>query len=150
MLFLIFQLGSERYALDAARVVEILPLVELKKIPQAPAAVAGLFTHRGQVIPAVDLAQLLNDTPARATFATRIILIRQTDAHGREQLLGLIAENVTTTLRRERTDFHETSFRIGKNPGLGPMLLDDRGVVRLLREDRLLPDTVRDAAFAAG
>ena len=36
MLFLLFQLGNDRYALDASRVVEVLPLVELKHLPLAP------------------------------------------------------------------------------------------------------------------
>ena len=43
MLFLLFQLGKERYALPASRVVEVVPLLELKQLPQAPKGVAGIF-----------------------------------------------------------------------------------------------------------
>jgi chemotaxis-related protein WspB len=58
MLFLLFQLGSERYALDASRVVEVVPLLCLQRLPQAPPGVAGVFNYRGQPVPAVDLSQL--------------------------------------------------------------------------------------------
>ena len=36
MLFLLFQLGQDRYALDASRVVEVVPLLTLKQFPRPP------------------------------------------------------------------------------------------------------------------
>jgi len=47
MLFLQFQLGKDRYALDASVVVEVLPLLGIKRIPHAPDAVVGAFNYRG-------------------------------------------------------------------------------------------------------
>ena len=47
MLFLVFQLGQDRYALDTGTVAEVLPLVEITPIPLAPAGMAGLFNYRG-------------------------------------------------------------------------------------------------------
>jgi len=35
MLFLLFQLAKDRYALDAGQVAEVLPWVGIKQIPQA-------------------------------------------------------------------------------------------------------------------
>ena len=37
MLFLLFELGTDRYALDALQIAEVLPLVAIKRIPRAPA-----------------------------------------------------------------------------------------------------------------
>ena len=34
MLFLLFQLGEDRYALDTGRVIEVLPLVAITPIPR--------------------------------------------------------------------------------------------------------------------
>ena len=58
MLFLLFQIGKDRYALEASRVVEVVPLLALKELPQAPKGVAGLFNYRGALVPAVDLSEL--------------------------------------------------------------------------------------------
>jgi chemotaxis-related protein WspB len=43
VLFFLFQLGEDRYALDALQIAEILPLVGVKRIPQAPTGVAGVI-----------------------------------------------------------------------------------------------------------
>ena len=40
MLFLVFRLGNDRYAIEATQVVEVLPLVNWKCVPRAPAGVA--------------------------------------------------------------------------------------------------------------
>ncbi len=59
MLLLVFQLGNDHYALDAAQIAEVMPLVDITRIPQAPAGVAGMFDCRGVPVPVVDLSQLM-------------------------------------------------------------------------------------------
>ena len=55
MLLLTFTAGANRYAIDVARVVELVPRVELRAIPHAPAFLAGLLGYRGKVVPVIDL-----------------------------------------------------------------------------------------------
>ena len=43
MLFLLFWLGPDRYALATDDVGEILPMLEIKALPGSPAAIAGLI-----------------------------------------------------------------------------------------------------------
>src|SRR5260370_36636373 len=112
MLFLLFQLGDDRYALEAGRVVEVLPLVELKQLPRAPKAVAGLFNYRGRPVPTVDLCELTLGRPARDRMSTRIFVVKYPDEKGREQLLGLIPEQATETLRKDSRDFVDAGFGI--------------------------------------
>ena len=65
MLFLLFQIGQHRYALDSRRVAEVLPLVDIKEIPHAPAGVAGVFNYRGVPVP-VDRLEPTDDGSAGA------------------------------------------------------------------------------------
>src|SRR4029077_18118923 len=37
MLFILFQIGRDRYALSASGIIEALPLINLKRVPCAPA-----------------------------------------------------------------------------------------------------------------
>jgi chemotaxis-related protein WspB len=148
VLFLLFQLGNDRYALDVTRVVEVLPLLQLREIPNAPRCVAGIFNYRGQPVPVVDLCELILGRPARERLNTRIILVNYADDTGQNRLLGLIAEQATQVVRRDRKDFVESGLRLGAAPYLGPMLLDEHGIVRWVREERLLPDNVRNSLFA--
>jgi chemotaxis-related protein WspB len=148
MLFLLFQVGHDRFAIEASRVVEVVPLLELKRIPRAPKGVAGLFNYRGRPVPAVDVSELALDKPARECLSTRIIIIHYPDAAGNRRLLGLVAEQATCLLRRERGDFADPSVRIRAAPYLGPVMMDSQGVIQWIHEQRLLADNVRDTLFS--
>src|SRR3954451_8554304 len=63
MLLLTFRVSDDLYAVAAERVVEVVPRVELRPIPHAPACLAGLFNYRGKAVPVIDLGILLGSTP---------------------------------------------------------------------------------------
>jgi chemotaxis-related protein WspB len=148
MLFLLFQIGGERYALDASHVVEVLPLLNLKTIRDAGHGVVGVFIYHGQPIPAIDLSQLLLGKPADEKLSTRIILINHADKNGNSFLVGLIAEHATEMIRRDRADFHETGMKLREAAFLGPVLTDESGIIQLLHEQKLLPNNIRDYALS--
>lgn len=143
MLFLLFQIGNDRYALEARRAVEIIPFLALKQIPHAPRGVAGMFNYRGRPVPAVDLCELTFGHPARELLSTRIIVVNIPGADGQMQWLGLIAEQATGLLRREPHEFLSTGIAVGDAPYLGPVVLDDKGVVQLLRAEELFTGNLR-------
>jgi chemotaxis-related protein WspB len=148
MLFLLFRLGNDRYALEASRVVEIVPLLALKQLPQAPKGFAGIFNYRGQPVPALDLCQLTLGKQASERLSTRIIIVKVQDGAGGDRLLGLIAEHATEMLRKDAKDFVEAGFHIEAAPYLGPVLLDAQGPIQWLHEQHLLSEQVRDLLFA--
>jgi chemotaxis-related protein WspB len=149
MLFLQFQIGADRYALEASRVVEVVPLVELKRIPHTPRGVAGMFNYRGEVVPAIDLTALTTGQPAAERLSTRILIVR-TSVEGRgTRLLGLIAERATATLRKDERDFVDPRLTPGAASYLGPVLLDEQGVIQWIQEQKLLPENLRRLLFAA-
>src|SRR2546425_7935421 len=118
MLFLLFQLGKDRYALAASRVVEVVPLVALKQLPQAPKGVAGIFNYRGRPVPAIDLCALTFGRPAAERLSTRIIIVNYCDERGARHLLGLIAERATEMLRRESHEFVDSGVNLEGAPYL--------------------------------
>jgi chemotaxis-related protein WspB len=141
MLFVLFQLGKNRYALEANCVVEVLPLLELKHVPQPPRGVAGIFVYRGQPVPALDLCELTLGRPALEHLSTRIIIIRHRKTTGESQLIGLIAERATGTLRRDEKAFVEAAgVKLASAPFVGPILMDDQGVIQLLDAQKLLDE----------
>ena len=80
MLFLLFELGNDRYALDVRQIAEVLPLVAVKQIPRAPQAMTGLFNYRGAPVPVIDLSQLTLGRPSARRLSTRIVLVHYPDA----------------------------------------------------------------------
>jgi chemotaxis-related protein WspB len=147
VLFLLFHLGPDRYVLDVGKVVEVLPLLQFQKIPQAPRAVAGIFNYHGRPVPAVDLGELILGRPAPERLTTRIILVHYDCDDGRKNLLGLIAENATQVIRREEKDFQAAGLKIGATPYLGPVMLDEHGIIQRVREEKLLPGDVQQLIF---
>ena len=149
MLFLLFQLGDDRFALDATGIVEVLPLVEITPVPLAPPGVAGLFDHRGTPVPAIDLSALALGRPARRLLSTRIVLVRYPDGTEGDHLLGLVAERATGTLRAEPDDFSASGIDNAATPYLGPVLADAHGLVQRVDAQGLLPTGLRDMLFRA-
>jgi chemotaxis-related protein WspB len=148
MLFVLFRLGNDRYAMPASRVVEVVPLMALKRLPQAPPGLAGILNYRGRPVPVVDLCELALGHPASEQLSTRILITYHSDAEGENRLLGLVAEHATEILRKEAQDFAETGVHLGAAPYLGPVLMDPQGPVQWIDEQRLLPEPVRDLIFA--
>src|SRR6516225_3006193 len=94
-----FQLGKERYALEASRVVEVAPLLALKRLPQAPKGVAGIFNYRGCPVPALDLSELALGVPSSERLSTRIIVVNYHAPKRSSHNVGSIVEHATDTLR---------------------------------------------------
>jgi chemotaxis-related protein WspB len=150
MLFLLLEIGSDRYALEADRIVEVLPLVAIKSIPRAVRGVAGAFDYHGVAVPAIDLSELALGRAAPSRLSTRVIVTDFTDAHGGTGLLGLIAERATETVRLEAAEFSEFGLSNGSAPYLGPVTRGPRGLIQRIDVDRLLPRAVRDLLLAPG
>jgi chemotaxis-related protein WspB len=148
MLFVLFRLGNDRYVMPASRVVEVVPLMALKRLPQAPPGLAGILNYRGRPVPVVDLCELALGHPASEQLSTRILITHHWDAAGENRLLGLVAEHATEILRKEAQDFAETGVHLGAAPYLGPVWMDPQGPVQWIDEQRLLPEPVRDLIFA--
>lgn len=143
MLFLLLQLGPDRYAIAARDVVEVLPLVEIKRLPQTPPEIAGLFTYRGTPVPLLDLCQLAFGVPARARLSTRILLVNCQQG----RLLGLIAEGATAMLRCEPEAFLPAGTHEPAAPWLGPVVRDEHGIVQRIEWQQLLTPALRERLY---
>ncbi|VVN95690.1 chemotaxis protein CheW [Pseudomonas fluorescens] len=147
-LFLLFRIGNDRYALQAIEVAEVLPRLPLKPIAKAPSWVAGVFAYRGAVVPVIDLSALTFGQPARARTSTRLVLVHyRVDASLPGQLLGLILEQATDTLRCDPADFQPYGLDNRQAPYLGPVREDQQGLLQWIRVADLLDAEVRALLF---
>ncbi|MFJ2323801.1 chemotaxis protein CheW [Pseudomonas sp. NPDC087817] len=147
-LFLLFRIGSERYALRATEVAEVLPRLPLKPIARAPHWVAGVFAYRGAVVPVIDLSALTFGQPAEARTSTRLVLVHyRPDETQPAQWLGLILEQATDTLRCHPQEFQPYGLDNREAPYLGPVREDAQGLVQWVRVNDLLDESVRTLLF---
>ena len=161
MLVLSIKAGANRYAIDVARVIELVPRVELRTIPHAPPFLAGLLGYRGHIMPVIDLGLLLDATPCRPCLGTRIILVNDAPAdhnqgrnaaegafHGHDghrghlredgtSLLGLIAEEASELAIVQPEQIMPAPVELPQAPFLGQILQTPDGILQLIMVERI-------------
>lgn len=149
MLFLIFSLDADRYALEASEILEILPVPALKNLPGTPAWVAGLASDAAGTFPVIDMAALTLSRPSHRVLSTRLALLAYPHADGQPRRLGVLIERATATLRAEESDFEPLGIATPEAPYLGPVLQTASGMIQRVGIVDLLPDWVCERLFAA-
>ncbi len=149
MLMLLFQLGDGQYAIPAGEVLEIAPQVDLETIAMAPDCVCGLFNYRGLHVPVVDLCRLVNNSPCKDSFTSRIILANYLLPDGSHRVLGLLAERVTETINIDEEAFTSTGVNMEQAPFLGNAARCEPGLVQRISVSELLPETIQSQLFPA-
>jgi chemotaxis-related protein WspB len=143
LLFLLFHLDEDCYALAAAQIAEVLPLLDVKRIPRTPPAIAGAIAYRGRTVPVIDLCQLALGRPARSRLSTRTVLVRQAGVGRTDNLLGLIAERATRTFRADAAAFHASGVNNAEARYLGPVARGPAGLIQRVEIDELLTPAMR-------
>jgi chemotaxis-related protein WspB len=142
MLLLLFQSAKDRYALGVEHIVEIIPLVRLEQIPHAPDVVSGVFNFRGNPTPVLDLNKLISGEPSATRLSTRIILLNYSDENKGSRIIGLMAEQVTETVKCESSNFKDIGVKTNDASFLGDVTTDDQGMIRLVNIQSLLHESM--------
>lgn len=150
MLYLLFQLDEDQYALAASQIAEVLPWIGIKRVPGAPPVLAGAIDYRGALVPVLDLSALLLGRRAHSRMSTRIVLVHYRVAPAFAPLLGLIAERANETCHFAAAAFRAAGVRAADAPYLGPVASGPRGLIQRLEVDALLTPALRDLLFASG
>ena len=145
MLWLIFHVGSDRFAIPSVRVDKVLPTVELHRTAQSPSGLAGAFSYRGAVTPVIDLAQWFLGTSTPLRLSSRMILIPLA-AERPDQKFALLAERVDE-LRTIDADTVNGTGSAGWSGtlALGPVIADEHGLLQILEIDKLIAEARRNA-----
>lgn len=90
---LTLRLQDEIFAIEAESVREILDLVPITEVPNAPAFVGGLINVRGRVVPLADLRVVFGMERPPPNQDTRIVVI-EVDLDGEPAIVGILADKV--------------------------------------------------------
>ncbi len=91
--YITFKLGDELFAIDVARVREVLEVSQITRVPTAPEYMRGVVNVRGQATPVVDLRVRFGLPRVPDTVHTRIIVM-ELELDGEATVLGGIADSV--------------------------------------------------------
>ena len=89
----VFTLDGREHALPVRDVVEVLRMVAVTPLPEAPGWVAGVINLRGRIVPVVDLRARLGMAPHEPDLSAPIIVVRAGEA-----VAGLVADRAVEVL----------------------------------------------------
>jgi len=73
--FFCLRILGGRYGFEAPLVSEVVRLGPLTRLPAAPSFLPGVFTHRGEVLPVLDIGQLVGQSPLPIRASTRAAIV---------------------------------------------------------------------------
>jgi purine-binding chemotaxis protein CheW len=98
--YLTFKLADEIFALDVAKVREILEVTTITKVPQTPDFMRGVINLRGSVVPVVDMRLKFGMSMTEQTVNTCIIVV-EISLDGDSLVLGALADSVQEVVEME-------------------------------------------------
>ncbi len=141
MLVLLFFIGDVMYTIKCDNVKEIAPMVKLKSVPHTPDFFAGYFNYRGAIVPVIDLCRLIQGSPCRMRMSTRIILVDYPGKDNTSNIIGLMAERVTETVKKPRESFILPNIRSKNAPYLGGIVMEENEMIQYI-DLEMLPDCI--------
>ena len=142
MLILGLNIGDERYGVEATRVVEVVPLINLKKVPLADKSIKGIFNYRGHPTPVIDLCQLFENRDCVNSLSTRIIIVEYKALSGVSRSIGLIAEFITEVMKCEVNEMENSGIRKDQNDFLGLIYTYNSEMIQLIDTNKVLPESI--------
>ena len=138
MQYLTFKLGEEIFALDIAKVREVLDFTSITKVPRTHEFMRGVINLRGSVVPVVDMRLKFGMTLTEKTVNTCIIIVEVT-VDGERIILGTLADSVQEVLDLNPEQI-EPAPKIGtrlKTDFIRGMGKRDTGFIIILDVDRI-------------
>jgi purine-binding chemotaxis protein CheW len=136
--YLTFKLEDEVYAVEVAKVREILDYTPITKVPRTPDFMRGVINVRGSVVPVLDLRLKFGMTLTEKSVDTCIIVLEIT-LEEETAILGALADSVQEVIDLEPGQI-EPAPRIGGRintefiRGMGKR---DGGFIMILDIDRV-------------
>nr|MDA8166000.1 chemotaxis protein CheW [Desulfobacteraceae bacterium] len=91
--YLTFTMRDEDFAIEIAKVREVLDVSTLTRIPRMPDYLSGVINLRGNVVPVMDLGLKLGMTPIEKTKNTCIMIV-EVAVEGVEVDMGVLTDSV--------------------------------------------------------
>jgi purine-binding chemotaxis protein CheW len=109
--YLTFKLSDEIFAVEVAKVREILEYINITKVPRTPEFMRGVINVRGSVVPVLDLRLKFGMSVTEQSINTCIIVL-EIYFEGETTILGALADSVQEVIELE-PDQIEPAPKIG-------------------------------------
>ncbi len=105
--YLTFTLGQQEYGIDILKIKEIIGMVPIRSVPQAPDFIKGVVNLRGKVIPVMDLRLRFGMDEREYTDRTCIIVLEH-EIEGNRIQMGIVVDTVSEVLPMKASEIEDT------------------------------------------
>lgn len=136
--YLSFRLEEEVFALHVSKVLEILEVEHITKVPQSPAFMRGVVNLRGNILPVIDTRVKFGLAPTEFTVNTCIVVLNIL-SDDEELILGALVDAVLEVAEL-RTEDIQAPPKIGnkyQSEFINGMIKRDNGFSMLLDIDKI-------------
>jgi purine-binding chemotaxis protein CheW len=139
--YLTFKLDQELFAVDIAKVREVLEFTTMTKVPRTPDFMRGVINLRGNVVPVVDMRLKLGLSMTEKTVDTCVV-ISEVAVDGERTVLGALVDSVQEVIDLDASN-------VSPPPHMGSRI--DASVIRGMgkREDQFIMILDLDRVFTA-
>jgi len=109
--YLSFKMSEELFAINVSKVINILEMRHITKVPKTPSYMKGVINLRGTVLPVIDLRTKFGIPESENTVDTSIIVLN-IEKENETIMLGTLVDAVREVLELKDEDISET-------PGIG-------------------------------
>jgi len=103
--YLSFKLEDETFAVEVAKVLEILEIPSITKVPKSPAYMTGVINLRGNVLPVIDTRLKFGLSTTEYTVNTCIVVFKVDIGH-ESLVLGALVDSVQEVLEIDQDQIH--------------------------------------------
>lgn len=137
--YLTFRLAEDEYGVGILSVREIIGMMPVTSLPQAPSSVLGVMNLRGRVIPIIDLRRQFAMAATSYTERTCIVVVEKGGNGSSPQVVGVVVDAVSEVLHVRAEDIEEPSdFGGTASEAILGMAKMDSGIKILLDIDKAL------------
>ena len=127
--FVVFNLGTEQYAIDISYAQEIIRIPKFTKIPNVPVFVEGVFNLRGKVIPVFDLKKRFRFNQTERGIDSRLLILEMDGMKA-----GIVVDDVSEVImidEQSLQNLNDEIVRIGKNSIEGITIINEKIIIIL-------------------
>ncbi len=138
-----FEVRGQEYALPVANVREIVRIMQITPLPNAPMMIEGVIDLRGAVVPVLDLAKILGRGVGDSDRSARIVVL---EVEGLVFGLWVSAATDVLTLRHEDLeDVPALATQIGYDVVRNVVRRPDRAPIMVLSLEHMISSVKRSS-----
>jgi len=129
----VFRIDRQHYALPLDRVLRAVRMVAFTPVPDAPHYVLGLINMAGQMLPVIDLRQLLGQTGKRPELQDFLLIVQI-----QEQAVAVVVDEVLNILQFTSKQVQPPPATVSQSGFLAAAVRQDDLVILVLDASRIL------------